>query len=178
MCVFQLPTSLHCLRGRGRGRDSPPPPRHCVSLQRLSSDTRLIVHLKTSAASASRSSSSCPSAAPPPHHNSPSRTGRTRRRPRQPPTKSDKFGSALQTPFPPKTSRLSCFACSFRPGDLLAGGARGGGGHLFPEKNRDLQHLSKLICRFNECFDGWMLRAGERAAASGAWRRERCPCQE
>lgn len=34
------------------GKRERQPPRHCVSLQRLSSDTRLIVHLNTTAVSA------------------------------------------------------------------------------------------------------------------------------
>lgn len=102
----------------GRGRERPHH-RHCVSLQLLSSDTRLIVHLNTTALSAARqpAGSPCRPARPlsafiisPAGLPEPARSSDSRR-------KSDKVCTALQMPFPKyyKTSDSSCFACSFHP---------------------------------------------------------------
>lgn len=84
-----VPATYKPLLTTGRKRERQHP-RHCVSLQLLSSDTRLIVHLNTTAVSAAWQPAGspcrpCPSAFH--HHNSSSWTAWTCQQPRQPPRK-------------------------------------------------------------------------------------------
>jgi len=94
VCSSYPPARTGCGEGGGG--------RHCVSLQLLSSDTRLIVHLNTAALSAARQPSPRSSPGPPAchaHHFS----GRTAPNPPAAQTAdrgSDKVCAALQTSFP------------------------------------------------------------------------------
>lgn len=141
--------------------------RHCDSLQLLSSDTRLIVHLSTTALSAARQLARSPCwpaclpaclpthplstfiisqpGLPEPARSSDSRRGR------------EKVYTALQMSFPNTIKLLTHLAllAVFDPCYVLLVRS-----HLFRENKSNLRHASNVICQFNDCLSLLMWRAG------------------